>query len=77
MVFDVGVYGFFKRDKKMKKFEWKCDQLFQELLNHGTIIRGKSSFVNFNHTYVFLKGNSIKHNYPMKLQLIKHLRSSN
>ena len=61
----------------MKKFEWKCDQLFQKILNRGTIIRGKSSFVNLYHTYVFLKGNSLKHNNPMKLQLIKHLRSSN
>ena len=61
----------------MKKFEWKCDQLFQEILNCGTIIRGKSSVVNLYHTYVFLKGNPLKHNNPMKLQLIKHLRSSN
>ena len=27
----------------MKIFEWKCDQIFQELLNRGTIIRGKNS----------------------------------
>ena len=27
----------------MKIFEWKCDQLFQELLNHGTIFHGKNS----------------------------------
>ena len=27
----------------MKIFEWKCDQLFQKILNYGTIIRGKNS----------------------------------
>ena len=27
----------------MKIFEWKCDQLFQEMLNYGTIICGKNS----------------------------------
>ena len=61
----------------MKKFEWKCDQLFQELLNLGTIIHVMSSFVHCDHTYVFLKGNFVKHNNPMKLQVINHLRSSN
>ena len=30
----------------MKIFEWKCDQLFQEFLNRGTIIRGKKSRCN-------------------------------
>ena len=30
----------------MKIFEWKCDQIFQELLNHGTIIHGKNSSCN-------------------------------
>ena len=50
----------------MNKFQWKCDQLFQELLNRGTIIRRKSSFFNFDHTYVFLKGNFVKHNNPVK-----------
>ena len=45
----------------MKKFEWKCEQLFQELLNHGTIICGKSSLANINHTYA-LKENFVKHN---------------
>ena len=30
-----------------KRFEWKCDQLFQEMLNSGTIIRGKNSS-NYN-----------------------------
>ena len=39
-------YGFMYRIICMNKFEWKCDQRFQELLKHGTIIRGKSSFVN-------------------------------
>ena len=70
-------YGFIYKIICMKKFEWKCDQLFQELLNHGTIIFCKSSFFNFDHTYVFLKGNSVKHNKPVKLQLIKHLIISN
>ena len=46
-----------------KKFEWKCDQLLQELLNCGTIIRGKSSF----YTYAFLKGNYFKHNNPIEV----------
>ena len=27
----------------MKIFEWKCDQLFQELLNCGTVIHDKTS----------------------------------
>jgi len=45
----------------MNKFEWKCDQLFQELLNRGTVIRGKSSLININHTYA-LKENFVKHN---------------
>ena len=43
-----GHYGFIYRIICMKKFEWKCDQLLQELLNRGTIIRGKSSLVNIN-----------------------------
>jgi len=45
----------------MKKFEWKCDQLFQELLNRGTIIFCKSSLVKINHTYV-VKENFVKQN---------------
>ena len=51
----------------MNKFEWKCDQLFQELLNRGTIIHGTSSFVNMNHTYAFLKENFVKHNTPIEV----------
>jgi len=50
----------------MKKFEWKCDQLFQELLNRGTIIRGKSSLVSINHTYA-LKENFTKHNTSIEV----------
>ena len=42
-------------------FEWKCEELFQELLNRGIIIHGKSSLVNINHTYA-LTENLIKHN---------------
>ena len=45
----------------MLTFEWKCEELFQELLNCDIIIRGKSSLVNINHTYS-LKENFIKHN---------------
>ena len=51
----------------MKIFEWKCNQLFQELLNCGTIIRGKSSFFNINNTYVFLKGNFVKRNNAIEV----------
>ena len=36
-------YSFIYRIICMKIYEWKCDQLFQELLNRGTIIRGKNS----------------------------------
>ena len=50
-----------------KKFEWKCYQLFQELLNLGTIICGTSYFLNNNHTYLFLKGNYVKHNNPIEV----------
>ena len=45
----------------MLTFEWKCEELFQELLNCDIIIPGKSSLVNINHTYS-LKENFIKHN---------------
>ena len=45
----------------MLTFEWKCEELFQELLNCDIIIHGKSSLVNINHTYS-LKENFIKHN---------------
>ena len=34
-------YSFIYRIIHMKIFEWKCNQLFQELLKHGTIICGK------------------------------------
>ena len=47
-----------------EKYEWKCEQLFQELLNHGCIIRGKNSFFNTNNTYSLHKGNSIKRSRP-------------
>ena len=36
-------YSFIYRIICMKRFEWKCDQLFQELLNRATVIHGKSS----------------------------------
>ena len=36
-------YSFIYKIICMKRFEWKCDQLFQELLNRGTVIRGKNS----------------------------------
>ena len=36
-------YVFIYRIICKKRFEWKCDQIFQELLNHGTIIHGKNS----------------------------------
>ena len=50
----------------MNKFEWKCDQLFQELLNCETIICGKSSLVNINHTYC---------NTPMTLLLFSYFEN--
>ena len=50
----------------MKKFKWKCDQLFQELLNRGTIICGKSSLVNINDSYA-LKEKFIKHNTSIEV----------
>ena len=49
----------------MLTFEWKCEELFQELLNRGIIIRCKSSLVNINHTYA-LKKNFVKHNTSIK-----------
>ena len=59
----------------MNKFERKCDQLFQELLNLGTIICCKSSLININHTYV-VKENfavSIGKVFCSKLDSVKEL----
>ena len=56
-------YGFIYIIICMNKFEWKCDQLFQELLNHGTVIRGKSSLININHTYALKENFEAQHLY--------------
>ena len=50
-----------------KKIEWKCDQLFQQLLNRGTIIHGNSSFAKINHTDAFLKENFVKQNTSIEV----------
>ena len=39
-------YAFIYRIICKKIFEWKCDQLFQELINCGTIIHGNNSSFN-------------------------------
>ena len=39
-------YSFIYRIICIQRFEWKCDQLFQEMLNCGTIFRGKNSSCN-------------------------------
>ena len=39
----VFIYGFLCMPC-MEKYEWKCEQLFQELLNRGSIIRRRNSF---------------------------------